>query len=501
MKIKTILLSEIRDHYPVILIGSFEGDKNLERQVALLGEEAVSQVKGLKQDKIFTGKSRESFPLILNQSKLAKGVILFGLGPQDKFSLKSLREMGSSFLAEIRRLKAKTAAILLPSFSNKKFPIDIIGQTMTESLLLSEYKFDRYRLKKEEDVAKKSLESVDFLVLKSGEQKLAERGKEIGEIIAESVKFARDLGNEPANIMTPTRMTQEAKKISQQHGVKCEILGEKEIKKLGMGGILGVAQGSHEPANLVILEYRPKNPKKTICLVGKGITFDTGGISLKPAKDMEKMKYDMMGAACVIASVNAIKRLGLPFHVIGITPICENLPSQKPQRPGDVVTAYNKKSVEVINTDAEGRLILMDALSYSEKFKPDVIIDLATLTGAVAATFADKCIGLMGNDKKLTNRIFEAGMKSGERCWELPMWDDYLDMIKGDITDLKNVGSGYAGTITAAKFLEQFVPKNTPWAHLDIAGVAWADSPKPFTPKGPTGAGIRLLIQLLRDWK
>ncbi|MBI4971263.1 MAG: leucyl aminopeptidase [Candidatus Omnitrophica bacterium] len=370
---------------------------------------------------------------------------------------------------------------------------------------MSGYKFDRYRFKNRNENAnvnqKNHVEEIDFLVLNTGERNQSEKGREIGAVIANAVNFARDLGNEPANVMTPSRMVQEAVRVAKESGLKFEILDEHEIRKLKMGGILGVAQGSHEPPHLIILEKQVRNPKKTICLVGKGITFDTGGISIKPAKDMEKMKYDMMGAAAVIAAMKAISQLDLPFHVIGITPVCENLPSQKPQRPGDVVIAYNKKSVEVINTDAEGRLILMDALSFAEKFKPDAIIDLATLTGAVAATFGDKCIGLMSNDRKLVERVIEAGEKTSERCWELPLWEEYLDMIKGDIADFRNVGSGFAGTITAGKFLEQFVPNDTPWAHLDIAGVAWSDSQKPFTPKGPTGAGIRLLIQLLRDWK
>ncbi len=503
MNIKVVLQSEIKHPYSAVAYGIFESEKHPEREMEFLGDEAVGLVSRLREDKIFSGKPRELFSSLIGRGTMAKGIVLLGLGNEDKFAMTQLREIAAGSLSEFRRLKAKKAAVFLPSFLSKKLSFDEAAQTVTEALLLASYRFDQYRLKSDaSDSSSKNLpEEIDLIVSKAGEKSRSEKGFSAGEVIASSINFARNLGNEPANIMTPTRLTEEAKKMARETGLKCAVLDEKEIRKLKMGGIIGVAQGSTEPPYVVILEHAARNPKKTLCLVGKGITFDTGGISIKPAKDMEKMKYDMMGAAAVIAVMRAVAKLKLPFHVIGITPICENLPGENPQRPGDVVIAHNKKSVEVINTDAEGRLILMDALSYSEKFKADAIIDLATLTGAVAATFGDKCIGLMTNNEKLRDRIIEAGKKSGERCWELPLWDDYLDSIKSEIADLKNVGSGYAGTIVAGKFLEQFVPKGKPWAHLDIAGVAWADSSKPFNPKGPTGAGIRLIIQLLRDWK
>jgi leucyl aminopeptidase len=268
-----------------------------------------------------------------------------------------------------------------------------------------------------------------------------------------------------------------------------------------MGGILGVNQGSKTPPALILLEYGNRfKSKGTVCLVGKGVTFDTGGISIKPAKDMEKMKYDMAGAAAVIAAMGVIADLKLAVHAVGITPAVENMVAENPQRPGDIIHMYNGKSVEVLNTDAEGRLILGDALAYAEKYKPKVIIDLATLTGMCAYTFGDKAIGLMGTDEKLLSRVKKAGEATGERCWELPLWDDYREQIKGHHSDLYNIGGPYAGTITAAMFLKEFVPAKTPWAHLDIAGTAWCDNSRYDCTKGATGVGVRLLANLLSNW-
>ncbi len=501
MNIKTLLISEVKTPYSALVIGCFEEDKHLLKQLFVLGKEPAELFRRLNDEKIFQGKTKEVFSSLLSKNEVASGLIFLGLGKRGKLTTKTLRDVSAHLIPEIKRLKAQKAAVLLPVFEDKNLSLENAAQAITESVILSNYRFDRYHEKKESNGPKRSPVEIDFLVLKFSEKNHAEKGMLAGSAIAESVNFARDLGNEPANMMTPSQMVKEARKIADETGLKIDVLEEQDLKKLKMGGILGVAQGSHESPYLIVLEKHVKHPKRTVCLVGKGITFDTGGISLKPSRDMEKMKYDMMGAAAVIAAMRVISGLNIPIRVIGVTPVCENLPSQKPQRPGDIVTAFNKKTVEVINTDAEGRLILMDAIAYCEKFKPDAIIDIATLTGACAATFSDKCIGLMGNNKKLVERLLEAGIKSGERCWELPMFDEYLDMIKGDVADLKNVGPGVAGTITAGKFLEQFVPKDVSWAHLDIAGVAWADSPKPFTPKGPTGAGVRLLTQFISDWK
>ena len=498
MKINVHSLLNVQKPYAALALGSFEGDKGALRQVELLGPESGELARRILADRVYSGKAKELFPIFLNQSKVTRALVFLGLGKSEKLTARNLREYAAGLVHEFKRFGAKRAALLLPSFSDRRIGIEETAQILAESLILSNYKFDKYHSKEKD--TKPSLEAIDFLVIKADQAKQAEKGAGRGVETARGVSFARDLGNEPANFMTPSRLAEEAKRMARECGLACQVLDEKEIKKLKMGGLLGVAKGSHEPPRFIILDNRVRNPKKTICLVGKGITFDSGGISLKPGKDMEKMKYDMCGAAAVISSMQVASKSRLSIRVIGLVPTCENLPSFEPQRPGDILVTLKGKTVEVINTDAEGRLILADALTYAEKFKPDAIIDLATLTGMCGMTFGDKCMGLMSNDAKLAKRIEEAGKSSGERVWPLPMWDDYLDMIKGDVADLKNVGPGVAGTITAGKFLEQFVPEKTAWAHLDIAGVAWADSPKPYTPKGATGAGVRLILELLRRW-
>lgn len=502
IQIEVRLQSQIDRPCSALAYGVFEGKQFSAQEHGGLGEEAAGVIKRLFSEKIFSGKPGQIFSFLLSSEGPAKIVVLLGLGPEKKFSLTSLREAAAPLTGEFKRLHSKRPAVFLPSLVQKKFSIQDIARTVTESFLLSAYQFKGFHSSPKNGRSEENtLDRIDLMVSSESEKNRAEAGRMLGEVVATSVNFARDLGHSPANLMTPEVLAAEAKKMAKECGLKCTLLEEKEIRKLKMGGLLAVAQGSPHMPYLVILEHKGARAKKKICLVGKGITFDTGGISLKPAKDMEKMKYDMMGAASVFAALRSAALLDLPLHVIGIAPLCENLPGANPIKPGDVITARNGKSVEVINTDAEGRLVLMEALSYSEIFQPDFIIDIATLTGACAATFADQCMGLMSNNQTLAEKIVRAGTRSGERAWQLPMWGDYLGMLKSEVADLKNVGAGYAGTIVAAKFLEQFVPKDTPWAHLDIAGVAWADSPKPFTPKGPTGVGIRLLVELLKDWK
>ena len=345
------------------------------------------------------------------------------------------------------------------------------------------------------------MKQIALLYSKKSQKNSLEKALRCARIVADAVNFTRHLINEPANVMPPRQLAAQAREIARQGKFRCQILGPAEIKKHKMGGIIAVSQGSHEPPQLIILEYGTAHKKAgTICLVGKGVTFDTGGISIKPSRDMEKMKYDMSGAAAVIGILKAASRLKLPLHIIGIAPCVENMPGGGAQRPGDIIKMYNGKSVEVINTDAEGRLILADALAYAERFKPKALIDMATLTGACAVTFADKAIGLMGNDHALIERIRKAGETTGERCWELPLWDEYFEIIKGHHSDIMNAGSGYGGTITAAMFLKEFVTSKS-WAHLDIAGTAWVDSNKPYNTRGATGVGVRIILEFLRHWK
>ncbi|MBI3999505.1 MAG: leucyl aminopeptidase, partial [Candidatus Omnitrophica bacterium] len=373
------------------------------------------------------------------------------------------------------------------------------AELIPETLDRANYRFDKYLTKKNN--SKREVQSIELLYSKKAQKAALEKSLKRARVIADAVNFTRNLINEPANVMPPRELARHAREVARQGKIRCQILGPAEIKKLKMGGIGAVSQGSHEPAQLIVLEYGQAYKKRgTVCLVGKGVTFDTGGISIKPSRDMEKMKYDMSGAAAVIGILKALSRLKLPVHVVGLAPCVENMPGGGAQRPGDIIKFYNGKSAEIINTDAEGRLILADALAYSEKFKPKALIDMATLTGACSVTFADKAIGVMGTDPVLVQKIRKAGEVTGERCWELPLWEEYFEIIKGHHSDLMNAGSGYGGTITAAMFLKEFVPIKS-WAHLDIAGTAWVDSDKPYNARGATGVGVRLILELLRNWK
>jgi len=295
-------------------------------------------------------------------------------------------------------------------------------------------------------------------------------------------------------------MAQEARAAGRRFGFRCTVLDPAAQRRLGMNALLGVARGSREPSQFIVLEYKGPGGKKPLVWLGKGITFDSGGISIKPADKMEQMKYDMSGGAAVLGAVRAVAALKLPVHVVGLVPATENLPGGSAQKPGDVVRALGGKTIEVINTDAEGRLVLADALGYAQRFKPAAMVDLATLTGACVVALGQHCMGLMTNHPGWGGRVKEAAKRSGERAWELPLWPDYTEAIKSDVADVKNVGDGKAGTITAAAFLKEFAGK-TPWVHLDIAGVAWADADKGYLRKGATGVGVRLLVELARQWK
>jgi leucyl aminopeptidase len=321
-----------------------------------------------------------------------------------------------------------------------------------------------------------------------------------GRIITEAVCGARDLVNGPSNKITPTLLAEKAQQIAKDHGMEIQVLEVSQAEAMGMGAFTAVAKGSQEPGKFIILEHNKSKGFDTIALIGKGITFDSGGISIKPSEGMERMKDDMSGAAAVLAMMQAASKLQIPLHLVGIIPATENLPSGKAYKPGDVLKTLSGQTVEVISTDAEGRLILSDALTYSLRYQPKAIIDLATLTGACVIALGDFVIGLFGNDASLLKRIEEASEKTGEKVWRLPLWDEYFEYLKSDVADFRNVGTRAAGAIIGGIFLSKFVEK-IPWVHLDIAGPASIEKERPYIPKGGTGAGVRLVIQLLRDWR
>ena len=497
---KTVFAS-LNKRTPVDLFvaGFFEKEKVAKEIEAL--EPEFAKLAGLAlEKKRFEGKFQDLFSSYSPNNKEAAEVVLFGLGQRKNHKKMCFRKAVSHIIKIAQARKAKTVRLLLSTFTNDVVKLEDAVQIAAEYANLASYDFDRHKSKKEDQPCVK-VETLELVVSSKPTQELKE-SLAYGDSVSQGNIFARDLINEPGNVMTAEKIAELAKEMADQKGLSCEIIDQSEIEQLKMGGIVAVNQGSTTPAKLVILEYGARHKKNgTICLVGKGVTFDTGGISIKPAKDMEKMKYDMSGAAAVISTMRVIGDLKPKVHVVALAPCVENNVANNPIRPGDIIRMFNGKSVEVINTDAEGRLILADALSYCAKYQPKAIIDLATLTGMCAYTFGDKAIGLMTNDEKFGEKVKKAGENTGERCWELPMWDEYAQQIKGHHSDLLNVGGSYGGTITAAKVLQEFIPEKTAWVHLDIAGTAWCDSPRYDAPKGATGIGVRLLTDLITNWK
>jgi leucyl aminopeptidase len=366
--------------------------------------------------------------------------------------------------------------------------------------VLALYKYDKYITVKKAE-AEITLKEISFFRAAAADEKNIKKAVKAAEAIYRAVTFARDLANAPGNEVFPEVLAERAEKMAKEHKLGITVLGRKEIKELGMGGILGVSAGSEKPPRFLIVEHnKGKENLDTIVLVGKGVTFDSGGISIKPSSGMDEMKLDMSGAAAVLGAMQAIADLDLPLHVVGLTPLVENMPSGSAMRPGDILTAMNGKTIEVDNTDAEGRLILADALAYAERYKPKTVIDLATLTGACVVALAQFATGMMGTDEATMEKLKKVGEKTHERVWQLPIYDDYDKLIKSNVADVKNTGGRWGGAITAAMFLKRFIGEY-PWVHLDIAGTAMLEEATDYEPKGGSGVGVRLLVELLRNWK
>jgi len=445
------------------------------------------------------------FPGTLNSTMLlrprggikAPRLLLVGLGKSDAFTVDHLRQASASAATTVRKLGASTMAIVPPPGD---LPGASIGQAITEGALLGLYTLKKYKTV-QEDEPQNNLQELQILATGSSMQQTLATGVERGRILAEAVTMARDLINSPGNEVDPSYLAETAKAMAKKGSLRCKILDQKDMRKLQMGCLLGVAQGSMQPPVLILLEHTPNGTSEApIVLVGKGITFDSGGISIKPAANMEDMKMDMAGGAAVLGTMQALSQLNYPRRVIGLVPASENLPSGSAIKPGDILRAMSGKTVEVINTDAEGRLVLADALSYAvQRLKPACIIDLATLTGAVVVALGSHATGMMGTDEAMMERLRAAGERSAERVWQLPLFAEYSKQIKSDFADIKNTGGGRdAGSIIGGAFLKEFVGE-TPWVHLDIAGTAWTRDGKSYIPKGATGVGIRLLVEALYD--
>ena len=499
MKVSLAGLIKSAPKADLFVAGYFKGSKDLKALkkidpvFARAAEAAISK-------KRFEGKPGEVFSSYQTGYRQAPEMLLLGLGEKKDLKITSLRKAVGTLIGLASSRKAVKVRVLLDSFLSEAVPAEEAAKVLTEISFLAAYKFTQYKTKKKDDPTK-APGSVE-VVTEMKELLPSLRAAMVrSEKIAKAVILARDLNNEPGNVMNPPRLATEAEKIAADKKLKCQVLGLTELKEKGMNGILAVNQGSVTPPVLIIMEYGEEyKDKGTVCLVGKGVTFDTGGISIKPSKGMEEMKYDKSGAIAVIATMGLVADLKLPLHIVGLAPAVENNVANDPQRPGDIIRMYNGKTVEVMNTDAEGRLILADALSYCSEFKPVAIIDAATLTGMCHHTFGDKTCGILGTDQKLIDAIQKAGEKVGERCWQLPLWEEYGECIKSHHSDLQNTGDGYAGTITATMFLKEFVPEKTPWVHLDIAGTANCTANRFDCQKGATGFGVRLFIEVLSNW-
>ena len=423
-------------------------------------------------------------------------ILLAGLGKKENITNDTIRFVSGKIAQKARELKLKEFSVIVPpSFISEQ--ISSVSQ-IVEGTMMALYKFDKFKTEKEEN-------SPDLTIIGAKSTKMSNAIK-IAQTVAEGAIFTKSIANLPPNQCAPVTLANFAKTISKKNKMKCTVISKSELKKKGFGGITAVGQGSKNEPKLIILEHNkgPRN-EKPIVLVGKAVTFDTGGISLKPGEKMDEMKFDKCGGCTVLGIMKTVSELKLPINVIGIVPSVENMPGGESYRPGDIIKLYNGKTAEILNTDAEGRLILADALAYGEKhYTPKAIIDFATLTGACIIALGTNVAGMVSNNEKLTKMIYESSERTTEEVWELPLNQDYMDMIKSDVADMKNIGIGRAaGTITAAAFLRNAI-KETPWVHIDIAGVAWtqiATKEKSYNPKGATGFGVRLILDYLQNLK
>jgi leucyl aminopeptidase len=460
------------------------GHTSLERSLARL----------CREDR-FRGKAGETLLYHAGDDAPSSRYLVVGMGPESKGGLDSLRVASASVSRRAAALAARAVAVTVPGGTRlRRNPADSLAGAIVEGFLLGGYRFDRYRSR---DDAAAQVERVRILTGHHPARKIR-AGIRRGEHYAEATNFARNLVTEPPSRMTPLEMASIARAEARRTGLQCKVMRRAELERRNMGGLLGVARGSVEEPCFIHLTYRPKGRvRRKVALVGKGITFDSGGLSLKTASGMETMKMDMAGAAAVLAVMRTLGSLRIPLQVDGLMAMTENLPSGSAQKPGDVLRTFSGKTVEVTNTDAEGRLVLADALAYAVRMGPDQIIDLATLTGACVVALGPAAAGILGTDQKLVDALLIAAGRAGERAWQLPLFDEYLEMMRSPVADLKNSGPRWGGALTAALFLREFVDPKIPWAHLDIAGPAFLDRPHSVFPKGATGAGVRTLLHHL----
>ncbi len=457
-------------------------------------------LKGSKALEDFQGTHKDLMVLYPPADGPDLRILLVGLGKKKEASLETWRQAVAAAVRRCRDLKWETVGLPFPALEGLPFNTEAALREALAAARLGLYRYDVLKTRNGPD--KKSDRPKELIVFSEDPLPWLDLLLEETQAVCSAITTARDLSTAPSNMVTPSAIARRAAEIAETYGMEFTAFDLEKARELGMGAFAAVAQGSREPARFIVLEYAPPGTahQPPIVLVGKGITFDTGGISIKPAAKMEEMKHDMAGAATVLATMEAAGSLKIPRRVVGILPCTENMPDGKAYKPGDVITTLSGLTVEVISTDAEGRMILCDALAYAKRYQPACIVDLATLTGACIIALGDRVAGIMGNHSGLTRKIQETGEALGELFWPLPLYDFYFEDMKSDVADFKNVGNRKAGTIIGAMFLKQFVEDSTPWAHIDIAGTAWAEKDLGWIPKGASGFGVRTLVELVRRW-
>lgn len=499
--IKTRKVDPIQCKTDVLVLGHFSDSKGLDEVGKALDDKLGGAIRRLIKLGDFKGTAKTQ-ALLYGEGKIAPTrVMLVGLGEQKKATLDTIRKAAASATNKAVALKLKSVALALHRVIGDTYEAGAVGQTMAEGAYFGSYRYDEFITSREN--GRLGTLKVEIIDADGKQIKALDRGLCNGAVIGRAQSYARTIANRPANVINPPTLAKEAKDMARGlKGLSCTVFDEKQLKAHKMGGILAVGAGSHSAPRLIVLKYTPaKSPARKlpkVALVGKAVTFDSGGISIKPSANMDQMKLDKSGGIAVLATMKAVAQLGLPISVWGLIPSAENLPSASSYRPGDIVTTYSGKTVEILNTDAEGRMILCDALAYAVKQKRETVIDVATLTGACMVALGSYKAGLMSNDDDLLGQLQEAADASGEPVWHLPSGDEYADEMKSKIADLKNIGSRWGGACTAAAFLRQFVGEAT-WAHLDIAGMDNSQKETEYAASGSTGFGVRLLTTYLMN--
>jgi leucyl aminopeptidase len=497
MQVEVVTGSVTTEKAELLVVNLFEGETSPGGATGAVDAALGGQVSRVLARGDFRGKLEETLVLYPDGKIPAARVIVAGLGERQKLSYDAVRKAAATAARKARDLGAAVIHTIVHGAGVGGLDCQKAAEAVTEGTILGLYCFRELKTEKADrpDVHRLVLVEQD-----PAKAKAIEQGRKTGQVIAESACFARDLANLPANVLTPVRMAEMASNMAGIAGLNAKVLDETEVSQIGMNAFMSVARGSHHPPRFIVLEHNMgRADLPCVALVGKAVTFDSGGISLKSGDGMEVMKGDMAGGAAVLGAMRAVALLGLSLRMVGLVPATENMPGGGASKPGDVVKSLMGLTVEIISTDAEGRLCLADALTYAREWKPEAIFDIATLTGACSVALGNQAAGGMG-DERLLHVLAKAGDVTGERVWPLPLFEEYDEQIKSDVADVKNVGGRPAGALTAGRFLKKFVPGGTPWAHIDMAGLSREDKGRPYVPKGATGYGVRLLVELLRNW-